>query len=183
MWPMRRRCGTDTFTMSLHLGFQQLSWLGLAILLLLLASVSNTMAYQQLMPLSQMKTTRPFGGNIIIHHGHLWALSASENNDDSPSPTTTTTSLEEQGVIELSTTSKARSTSTTTSSGTKSLVPIFQSQGEIDPDTLNVDLSNPQQTRVILYIILSLLPVLFLVPFMLGSRDLIPLDALPPVVL
>jgi hypothetical protein len=42
-------------------------------------------------------------------------------------------------------------------------------------------LSDPKQARVIVYIVLSLLPVLFLIPFMLGSRDLIPLDDLPPV--
>lgn len=57
----------------------------------------------------------------------------------------------------------------------------FLSQGEIADDVLNPDLSDPQQTRVIIYIILSLIPVLFLIPLMLGSRDLIPLDALPPV--
>lgn len=59
----------------------------------------------------------------------------------------------------------------------------FLSQSEIsdDPNLLNPDLSDPKQTRVIIYIILSLIPVLFLVPLMLGSRDLIPLDALPPV--
>lgn len=52
----------------------------------------------------------------------------------------------------------------------------FLSQGEILPEALNPDLSDPQQVKVIIYIILSLLPVLFLVPFMLGSRDLIPLS-------
>mmetsp|Transcript_6122 Transcript_6122/g.13362 ORF Transcript_6122/g.13362 Transcript_6122/m.13362 type:complete len:162 (+) Transcript_6122:75-560(+) len=57
----------------------------------------------------------------------------------------------------------------------------FLSQGEISEEALNPDLSDPKQTRVILYIIVSLLPVLFLVPFMLGSRDLIPLDEMPPV--
>lgn len=57
----------------------------------------------------------------------------------------------------------------------------FISQGEIDPETLNPDLSDPKQARVIIYIIISLLPVLFLIPLMLGSRDLIPLDDLPPV--
>eukprot|EP00566_Odontella_aurita_P000145 CAMPEP_0113562618 /NCGR_PEP_ID=MMETSP0015_2-20120614/20624_1 /TAXON_ID=2838 /ORGANISM="Odontella" /LENGTH=95 /DNA_ID=CAMNT_0000464529 /DNA_START=337 /DNA_END=624 /DNA_ORIENTATION=+ /assembly_acc=CAM_ASM_000160 len=58
---------------------------------------------------------------------------------------------------------------------------IFISQGEISEDALDVDLSDPKQTRVIIYIILSLIPVLFLVPLMLGSRDLIPLDDFPPV--
>ena len=59
----------------------------------------------------------------------------------------------------------------------------FLSQGEIstDPNLLSPDFNDAQQTRVIIYIILTLLPVLFLVPLMIGSRDLIPLDALPPV--
>lgn len=57
----------------------------------------------------------------------------------------------------------------------------FLSQGEIVEEALNPDLSDPKQARVIIYIILSLIPVLFLIPLMLGSRDLIPLDALPPV--
>ena len=39
---------------------------------------------------------------------------------------------------------------------------------------------DPKQTRVILYILVSLVPVLFLVPLMLG-RELVPLDTLPPV--
>mmetsp|Transcript_23187 Transcript_23187/g.32661 ORF Transcript_23187/g.32661 Transcript_23187/m.32661 type:complete len:166 (-) Transcript_23187:87-584(-) len=57
----------------------------------------------------------------------------------------------------------------------------FLSQGEISDEALNPDLSDPKQTRVIIYIVISLIPVLFLIPLMLGSRDLIPLDALPPV--
>lgn len=57
----------------------------------------------------------------------------------------------------------------------------FISQGEIDPETLNPDMSDPKQARVIIYIIISLIPVLFLIPLMLGSRELIPLDALPPI--
>lgn len=57
----------------------------------------------------------------------------------------------------------------------------FISQGELADDVLNPDLSDPKQARVILYIVLSLLPVLFLIPLMIGSRDLIPMDALPPV--
>jgi hypothetical protein len=57
----------------------------------------------------------------------------------------------------------------------------FLSQGEILQESLNPDLSDPKQTRVIIYIIISLIPVLFLIPLMLGSRDLIPLEALPSV--
>jgi len=57
----------------------------------------------------------------------------------------------------------------------------FLSQGEISEEALNPDLSDPKQARVIIYIILSLIPVLFLIPLILGSRDFIPMDALPPV--
>lgn len=62
----------------------------------------------------------------------------------------------------------------------RTLFPPFASQGEIDQDALNPDLGDPKQARVIVYIVLSLLPVLFLIPFML-SRELIPIDDLPPV--
>ena len=59
----------------------------------------------------------------------------------------------------------------------------FLSQGELsdDPNLLSPDFKDPKQTRVIIYIILTLVPILFLVPLMIGSRDLIPLDSLPPV--
>ena len=59
----------------------------------------------------------------------------------------------------------------------------FLSQGEISQGALNPDLSDPKQARVIIYIILSLLPVLFLIPLILGNRDFIPMDELPPVVM
>jgi ABC-type Na+ efflux pump permease subunit len=55
----------------------------------------------------------------------------------------------------------------------------FLSQGEVSEEPM--DLTDPKQARVMFYIILSLIPILFLLPLMLGSRDLIPLDALPPV--
>ena len=57
----------------------------------------------------------------------------------------------------------------------------FLSQGEIDEEALTMDWSDPKQQRVMFYIILSLLPVLFLIPLMLGSRELIPPEMLPPV--
>uniref|UniRef100_A0A7S2XRN6 Uncharacterized protein n=1 Tax=Attheya septentrionalis TaxID=420275 RepID=A0A7S2XRN6_9STRA len=63
----------------------------------------------------------------------------------------------------------------------KQTAPFLSQGNEIAEGVLNPDLSDPKQTRVIIYIILSLIPVLFLVPLMLGSRDLIPLDAIPPV--
>lgn len=56
----------------------------------------------------------------------------------------------------------------------------FLSQGEILEESMTLS-NDPKQTRVIGYIVASLIPVLFLIPLMLGSRDLIPLDALPPV--
>lgn len=66
---------------------------------------------------------------------------------------------------------------------TPPVVAPFLSQGDIAEEVLKVDLNDPKQTRVIIYIILSLVPVLFLIPLMLGSRDLIPMGALPPVTL
>jgi hypothetical protein len=57
----------------------------------------------------------------------------------------------------------------------------FLSQGEISEEAMEMDWSDPKQARVMFYIILSLLPVLFLIPLMLGSRDLIPVESLPPV--
>lgn len=57
----------------------------------------------------------------------------------------------------------------------------FLSQGDISEEAMTMDWSDPKQQRVMFYIVLSLLPVLFLIPFMLGSRDFIPPDALPPV--
>jgi len=57
----------------------------------------------------------------------------------------------------------------------------FLSQGKISEEAMDMNWNDPKQTRVMFYIILSLLPVLFLIPLMLGSRDLIPPDALPPV--
>lgn len=70
----------------------------------------------------------------------------------------------------------------TTQKENQAATPMFISQSnEIAEDVLNPDLTDPKQTRVIIYIVLSLLPVLFLIPLMLGSRDLIPLDDIPPV--
>lgn len=64
---------------------------------------------------------------------------------------------------------------------TEDVAAPFLSQGEISEEAMEMNWNDPKQTRVIFYIILSLLPVLFLVPLMLGSRDLIPPEALPPV--
>jgi hypothetical protein len=65
-----------------------------------------------------------------------------------------------------------------------STAPFLSQRTELDPDALNLSFDDAKQTRVIIYIVLSLLPVLFLIPFMLGSRDLLPLidsAELPPV--
>jgi hypothetical protein len=55
----------------------------------------------------------------------------------------------------------------------------FLSQGVISEEP--VDLSDPKSARVMIYIILSLIPVLFLIPLMLGSREMIPAEMLPPI--
>ena len=65
--------------------------------------------------------------------------------------------------------------------GEQAAVAPFLSQGEISEEAMEMDFSDPKQARVMFYIILSLLPVLFLIPLMLGSRDLIPVEMLPPV--
>jgi hypothetical protein len=86
-----------------------------------------------------------------------------------------------KGVVELPEINKNVNTAEVTAP-TKSSTPApFLSQGDIDPETLKPDLSDPKQARVIIYILISLIPVLFLIPLMLGSRELIPLEALPPV--
>jgi hypothetical protein len=71
--------------------------------------------------------------------------------------------------------------SSTTSTSEQKVVAPFLSQGEISQDAMEMDWKDPKQARVMFYIILSLLPVLFLIPLMLGSRELIPQDLLPPV--
>ena len=97
-----------------------------------------------------------------------------------------TKSSAEDGVIELVETEEEEPAAASSVPATeeKAVAP-FLSQGEIQPETLKVDLNDPKQTRVIIYIILSLLPVLFLIPLMLGSREflpaIIPMDDLPPV--
>mmetsp|Transcript_15652 Transcript_15652/g.33078 ORF Transcript_15652/g.33078 Transcript_15652/m.33078 type:complete len:158 (+) Transcript_15652:230-703(+) len=87
------------------------------------------------------------------------------------------------GVIDLTDDDEDdQSTATASVTNTNTAAP-FLSQGELsdDPNLLSPDFKDAKQTRVIIYIILTLVPILFLVPLMIGSRDLIPLDALPPV--
>jgi hypothetical protein len=87
----------------------------------------------------------------------------------------TQTQTKDDGVVELVDEVADVKASAAEASAPEVISP-FLSQGEILPEALNPDLSDPQQARVIIYIIISLLPVLFLVPLMLGSRDLIPLS-------
>lgn len=82
------------------------------------------------------------------------------------------------GVVELA--DDEDKTTATKEDKSKPVAP-FLSQGEVSEEATEMDLSDPKQARVILYIILSLLPVLFLVPLMLGSREMIPADMLPPI--
>jgi hypothetical protein len=84
----------------------------------------------------------------------------------------------DDGVVELTDNEPTEGVEEQTVEENKVVAP-FLSQGEISEEA--VDLSDPKQARVMFYIILSLLPVLFLIPLMLGSRDLLPQDILPPV--
>lgn len=84
----------------------------------------------------------------------------------------------DNGVVELADDEPIEEVEETPAQEDKVVAP-FLSQGEISEEP--VDLSDPKQARVMFYIIISLLPVLFLIPLMLGSRDLIPQDILPPV--
>ena len=90
----------------------------------------------------------------------------------------------EEGVVELGSTAtkEEEDDDDAVSPAMQAMAAPFLSQGEVlDKESLNPDLSDAKQTRVIIYMIISLIPVLFLIPLMLASRDLIPLDALPPV--
>jgi len=90
------------------------------------------------------------------------------------SPNDEKISTQDEGVLELSDDEPVLDMK-------KKTVAPFLSQGEgLAEGVLNPDFSDPKQTRVVLYIILSLLPVLFLIPFMI-SREFIPADMLPPV--
>ena len=90
----------------------------------------------------------------------------------------------DDGVIELADSDDDSETEDKGDSPSSTAAP-FLSQGEISEEAMSMDLRDPKQTRVIIYIILSLLPVLFLIPLMLGSREflpaIIPMDNMPPV--
>mmetsp|Transcript_119016 Transcript_119016/g.333391 ORF Transcript_119016/g.333391 Transcript_119016/m.333391 type:complete len:140 (+) Transcript_119016:133-552(+) len=95
--------------------------------------------------------------------------------------TTTLWDDKTDGVVELADEEEETAAAPDASSSAdanKSVAP-FLSQGEISEEPM--DLSDPKQARVMFYIILSLLPVLFLIPLMLGSREMIPAEMLPPV--
>ncbi|KAL3942736.1 MAG: hypothetical protein SGBAC_003111 [Bacillariaceae sp.] len=87
--------------------------------------------------------------------------------------------LSEDGVVELADDDEVTPETAVAAKEEEKVVAPFLSQGEISEEAM--DLSDPKQARVMFYIILSLIPVLFLIPLMLGSRDLIPQDILPPV--
>ena len=85
----------------------------------------------------------------------------------------------EPGVIELAEDSSPKQEN---DAKTPSFAAPFLSQStELADGVLQPDMSDAKQARVIIYLIISLLPVLALIPLMLGSRDFIPPDALPPV--
>jgi hypothetical protein len=81
---------------------------------------------------------------------------------------------ESEGVVELAPVEEK-----TKESGSKP--PFFSQSNELAEDVLKPNFSDPKQARVILYLILALAPVIMLIPLMIGSRDFIPPEALPPV--
>ena len=140
----------------------------LAVILIQLLLTESISAFAPTIVTSPLKTCnnrRHF--NILL--GPL--ASSPENNND-------------LGVIDLTDDDdEDDAPAATASEASKEWNAPFLSQGELsdDPNLLSPDFQDVKQTRVIIYIILTLVPILFLVPLMIGSRDLIPLDALPPV--
>ena len=86
--------------------------------------------------------------------------------------------MAENEVVEL--VDDDETTTEATKEDDKAVAP-FLSQGEISEEAMSMDWKDPKQSRVMIYIILSLIPVLFLIPLMLGSREMIPAEVLPPV--
>ena len=105
--------------------------------------------------------TIPNSGSVTKFQKRTWIVRLAQEND---------------GVVEL-----GDSDDEPEQKPVKVVAPFLSQQNEIADGVLNPNLSDPKQTRVIIYIILSLVPVLFLIPLILGSRDFIPMDALPPV--
>lgn len=127
-------------------------------------------------------------GKSFSNNKSIAISSSSSSSSSSPSSCLFMANIEDDGVVELveevsnNKNNKASEIQQDNSSSPRSVSAApFLSQGEISEEAMNPDFTDPKQTRVIIYIVLSLLPVLFLIPLMLGSRDLIPLDALPPV--
>ena len=81
---------------------------------------------------------------------------------------------ESEGVVELAPVEEKTKES-------RSKPPFFSQSNELAEDVLKPNFSDPKQARVILYLILALAPVIMLIPLMIGSRDFIPPEALPPV--
>jgi hypothetical protein len=111
----------------------------------------------------------------------LYPLAALSEEDAGNDPAEMAGVVELPGVLDSGLPAEPLSTSQSQADAT---APFLSQRTELDPDALNLNFDDAKQTRVIIYIVLSLLPVLFLIPFMLGSRDLLPLiDSadLPPV--
>ena len=139
----------------------------LAVILVQLLLTESISAFAPTIVTSPLKTCNN-RRHVNILLGPL--ASSPENNND-------------LGVIDLTDDDEDDATVPTASEASNEWNAPFLSQGELsdDPNLLSPDFQDVKQTRVIIYIILTLVPILFLVPLMIGSRDLIPLDALPPV--
>ena len=109
-----------------------------------------------------------------------FSMAASKQNAQKLNPLFMADAETENQVVELADDESEEASESTPAEETAVAAP-FLSQGEIDEEALQMDWSDPKQQRVMFYIILSLIPVLFLIPLMLGSRELIPAEMLPPV--
>ncbi|KAL7428564.1 hypothetical protein ACHAXM_001323 [Skeletonema potamos] len=140
------------------------------VLLMLAAQFSSTAAFA------------PASSSVCINPRQFILQLSSTPGDKNNLGVIDLTDDEDDNSVMISTERSSSSSSSSTADKPTMAAP-FLSQGELsdDPNLLNPDFTDPKQTRVIIYIILTLVPVLFLIPLMIGSRDLIPLDALPPV--
>lgn len=119
----------------------------------------------------------PEPGRVVVSYH----LAATSGEDDGKKPAEMDGVVELPGVLDRAVPVEPLAMS---QSQADAKAPFLSQRTELDPDALSLNFSDAKQTRVIVYIVLSLLPVLFLIPFMLGSRDLLPLiegSDMPPV--
>lgn len=143
----------------------------------------QTFSYPSITTFSSIANGSIIGGRPFISSSTSISINSKSNSYTNKNRWINTLFMSENkndGVVELAEDDENATPTTTAPVASTNGAAPFLSQGDIAKEALEFS-NDPKQTRVIIYIILSLIPVLFLVPLMLGSRDLIPLDALPPV--